>query len=312
MYQERGKMRNTYLKALYNLAKNDKNIVSLVADNGLIVYDDFRKDFPERYFNFGIAEGNMITVAAGMASCGKIPFVYTINAFLAYRAYEFLRDDVCFQNQNVKIIGIGSGLTYSTLGPSHHTTEDIGLLRSLPNLVVFSPSTRQETEWVMKETYKIKGPVYIRLSNNSKEFYKENVCFNLGVPSVVKKGTDITLMTTGSIISEAMKAAELLEYDGISTEVVSIHTLKPLDFSVLAEIASKTGKVVVLEEHNVIGGLYSAIAEAFVEQKIQVPCLKIGLKDTFAVDYGNLEDVRKANGLDFKSIYHHIRVFSGR
>ena len=152
------KMRNTYLNALYAMAKEDENIISLVADNGLIVYDDFRRDFSDRYFNFGISEGNMIAAAAGMASCGKIPFAYTISAFLAYRAYEFLRDDVCFQNQNVKIIGIGSGLTYSTLGPSHHTTEDIGLLRSLPNLTVFSPATKAEVKWMMHEAYKKKGP----------------------------------------------------------------------------------------------------------------------------------------------------------
>lgn len=167
-------MRDTYLKILYELAKRDSNVVSLVCDNGLIIYDDFRRDFPDRYYNFGIAEANMVGAAAGMASCGKIPFVYTISAFIAYRAYEFLRDDVCFQNQNVKLIGIGSGLTYSTLGPSHHTTEDIGLLRSLPNLTVFSPATRAEVRWMMEEAYRIRGPVYIRLGNNNDEYYKEN------------------------------------------------------------------------------------------------------------------------------------------
>lgn len=304
-------MRNTYLSALYDLAKNDENVISLVADNGLIVYDDFRRDFPDRYFNFGISEGNMVTAAAGMASCGKIPFAYTISAFLAYRSYEFLRDDVCFQNQNVKIVGIGSGLTYSTLGPSHHTTEDIGLLRSIPNLIVFSPSTKAEVKWMMKEAYLREAPVYIRLSNNSNEYYDEGALFKLGIPSIVKTGRDITIMTTGSIINEVVKAAKLLEDEGISAEIVSVHTLKPLNTASIAELASKTGKLVVVEEHNIIGGLYSAIAEALVEQQICVPCLKIGLQDVFAVDYGNIDDVRMANGLDYLSIYNEVKVFCG-
>ncbi len=300
-------MRDTYLNALYSLAKNDENIISLVADNGLIVYDDFRRDFPDRYFNFGISEGNMLAAAAGMASCGKIPFAYTISAFLAYRAYEFLRDDICFQNQNVKIVGIGSGLTYSTLGPSHHTTEDIGLLRSIPNLVVFSPSTKAEVKWMMRETYRHQGPVYIRLSNNKEEYYKEEMSFQMGVPSVIKKGKDVTIMTTGSIVNEVMKAAECLKADDICAEVVSVHTLKPLDATAIVELVSRTGKLVVVEEHNVIGGLYSAIAEALVEKQICVPCLRIGLQDVFAIDYGDIEDVRAANGLDYQSIYLQIK-----
>lgn len=304
-------MRDTYLKALYRLAKKDKNVISLVADNGLIVYDDFRRDFPDRYFNFGISEGHMLTAAAGMASCGKMPFAYTISAFLAYRGYEFLRDDVCFQNQNVKIVGIGSGLTYSTLGPSHHTTEDIGLLRSIPNLAVFSPATKAEASWMMEEAYKIEGPVYIRLSNNNVEYYVEGMSFEMGVPSVVASGKDVTVMTTGSILQEAMNAAKLLEMDGIRVEVVSVHTLKPLNSAAVAELVSKTGKLVVLEEHNVIGGLYSAVSESLVEQQVSVPCLKIGLQDVFAIDYGDIDDVRKANGLDARTIYHKVKMFCG-
>ncbi len=302
-------MRDTYLKTLYDLAQNDSEVVSLVSDNGLIVYDDFRRDFPDRYYNFGIAEENMVAAAAGMASCGKIPFAYTISAFIAYRAYEFLRDDVCFQNLNVKLVGIGSGLTYSTLGPSHHTTEDIGLLRSLPNLIVFSPATRAEVKWMMKEAYKIKGPVYIRLSNNKEEYYKEGTHFLLGQPSVVKEGKDVTIMVTGTIINEVMQAVKALEEDGINAEVVSVHTLKPLDTKKIAELAQRTGRLITVEEHNVIGGLYSAIAESMARENVMVPNLSIGLYDTFAVDYGQLRAVRKANGLDAVSIYKKIRNF---
>ncbi len=302
-------MRDTYLKILYELAKRDSNVVSLVSDNGLIVYDDFRQDFPDRYYNFGIAEANMVGAAAGMANCGKIPFVYTISAFIAYRAYEFLRDDVCFQNQNVKLIGIGSGLTYSTLGPSHHTTEDIGLLRSLPNLVVFSPATRAEVKWMMEEAYRIKGPVYIRLGNNGEEYYKEEVKFSVGKPKIVKKGKDITIMVTGAIINEAMKAAKWLKEDGIDVQVVSIHTLKPIDTEAVAKLLEKTEKLVTIEEHNIIGGLYSTIAEVMVDKKIVIPLLKIGLNDTFAEGYGKIENVRSMNGVGIQEIYSRIKGF---
>lgn len=302
-------MRNAYLKMLYGLAEKDSEVVSLVSDNGLIVYDDFRRDFPERYFNFGIAEENMVAAAAGMASCGKIPFAYTISAFIVYRAYEFLRDDICFQNQNVKLIGIGSGLTYSTLGPSHHTTEDIALLRSLPNLTVFSPATRAEVKWMMEEAYRIKGPVYIRLGNNSDEYYAKNVKFITGVPGVIKTGEDVTIMVTGTIINEVMQAVELLEAEGISAEVVSVHTLKPLDSESILNIVQKTRKLVVVEEHNVIGGLFSAIAEVMATENFMVPNLAIGLQDVFAVDYGKIDDVRRANKLDSKHIYSKIIGF---
>ena len=304
-------MRSTYLNMLYELAQKDEKIVSLVADNGLIVYDDFRRDFPDRYFNFGIAEGNMVAAAAGMASCGMVPYCYTINAFLAYRSYEFIRDDVCFQNQNVRIVGIGTGLAYSTLGPSHHTTEDIMLLRSLPNLTVFSPATRTEVRWMMKESYKINGPVYIRLGNNQKEFYESDPRFVLGEPAIVKKGTDITIMTTGPILNEVMMASDLLSQAGINAEVISVHTLKPLNNEVIADMATATGRLVVVEEHNVIGGLYTTIAEALGDCNQMVPVLKIGLEDQFAVGYGSLEEVRMANGLDYNSIYQKIIRFIG-
>lgn len=251
----------------------------------------------------------MVAAAAGMASCGKIPFAYTISAFIAYRAYEFLRDDVCFQNQNVKLIGIGSGMTYSTLGPSHHTTEDIGLLRSLPNLIVFSPATRSEVRWMMQEAYQMKGPVYIRLSNNTQEYYPEDMQFHLGRPAQVKPGKDITLFVTGTLINEVMKAADKLEMDGMSVQVVSVHTLKPLDAKSISEIVSQTGCFITIEEHNIVGGLYSAVAQALAEEQIMMPNLAIGLQDTFAVDYGQLQNVRCANGLDWESIYKRIKIF---
>lgn len=302
-------MRDTYLKVLYELAAGDQEVVSFVADNGMIVYDDFSRDFPDRYFNFGISEGNMVAAAAGLASCGKIPFVYTIGAFLAYRSYEFIRNDVCFQNQNVKIVGIGMGLTYSTLGPTHHSTEDIGLLRGLPNLVVFSPATKSEMEWVTRKAYEMKGPVYIRLGNNKEDYDKENVEFSLGKPSVIKKGKDVTILFTGTIINEVMKAVNMLTSDGIEAQVVSVHTLKPINSKSVIDILSSTGKLVIVEEHNSNTGLFSAIAEIMIDENYIIPCLKIGLEDNFAIGYGNIESIRKVNGLDSGHIYKKIKNF---
>lgn len=302
-------MRNTYLKELYDFAKADDRVVSLVADNGVIVYDNFMNDFPDRFYNFGISESHMVSAAAGMASCGLIPYVYTVSAFLVYRAYEFLRDDVCYQNQNVKIVGIGSGLTYSTLGPSHHTTEDIALLRSLPNLTVFSPCCRQEVPWIMHKSYELNGPVYIRLSNNNEDYYQGDQYFRLGVPAELQAGDDVATFVTGSIAVVAMKAAHRLEAEGISVAVYSVHTLKPLDETEIAAIISKYKKIIVLDEHNMIGGVYSALTDIMISKQVIRPVLNIGLEDKFAVGYGSISDVRGMNGLAEDCVYQKIKEY---
>lgn len=302
-------MRNTYLKMLYDFAKKDERVVSLVADNGVIVYDNFMNDFPDRFFNFGISEGHMVSAAAGMASCGLIPYVYTVSAFLAYRAYEFIRDDVCYQNQNVKIVGIGSGLTYSTLGPSHHTTEDIALLRSMPNLTVFSPSTCEEVKWMMQKSYEMVGPVYIRLSNNNEEYYDSEQEFKLGVPSEIRSGEDFAIFVTGSITSVAVKVTQQFEDEGLKIAIYSVHTLKPMDEVKIAEIISKYKKIVILDEHNKIGGLYSALTEIMIAQQVYRPVINLGLEDSFAVGYGTITEVRSSNHLDEISVYGKIKDF---
>lgn len=298
-------MRDAYLNMLYYLAQQDDNVLALVADNGLIVYDKFREDFPQRFYNFGISEGNMVAAAAGMASAGKIPFVYTISSFLVYRSYEFLRNDICMQNLNVKIIGIGSGITYSTLGPTHHTTEDIGMLRSIPNLTVFSPATKTEVEWIMKKTYEIKGPVYIRLSNNKQDYYDGNQSFEIGIPSVVKHGNGTVILTTGSMLNVAMNVVE----DISEIAVLSMHTLKPVNGKKLVESLRTYDQIIVLEDHNTIGGLYTLLAEVMTEYCITKKVLRVGLDDCFAEGYGSIEDVREMNGLDNKTVRRKIKTF---
>ncbi len=300
-------MRTAYLDTLHSLAKRDPNVISLVADNGLIVYDGFRKDFPGRYFNFGISEGNMVSAAAGMASCGKIPFCYTISAFLAYRSYEFIRDDVCFQNQNVKIVGIGSGTAYSTLGPSHHATEDIGLLRPLPNLTLFSPGSPMDVRNTVRAAHKIQGPVYIRLgTNREREIYTGEYDFAVGKAEVLSEGRDISIVVTGSIVAEVLEATDLLIQQGIHARVINAHTLKPFDRECIVAAAKETGAVYTVEDHTTIGGLGSIVADVLAESGISIKFKKIGLNGCFAKGYGTPGEVRKMNGLNAQEIHRAI------
>ena len=205
-------MRTAYLNTLYELAKTDKRVYALISDNGAIVYDKYRRDLSSQYLNLGISEENMLGVAAGMANCGNIPFAYTIGAFLAYRALEFIRNDICLQNTNVKIIGTGAGMVYSMLGPTHHSTEDLGCIRSLPNLVILSPASPLEVTKATKAAYLYPGPVYIRLgTNKEQEIYKEDYDFEIGKGVQLCEGEDITIIGTGNILVDIIKAKELLE-----------------------------------------------------------------------------------------------------
>ena len=182
-------MRTAYLNALYDLAKNDKRVYAMISDNGAIVYDKYRKDLPDQYLNLGISEANMIAMAAGMASRGKIPFAYTIGAFLAYRANEFIRNDVCLQKQNVKIVGTAAGEAYPALGPTHHATEDLGCLRSFPNLTIITPASPMEVGKAVKSAYEYEGPVYLRIGTNREpEIYENDYDFRSGTGVEVRSG----------------------------------------------------------------------------------------------------------------------------
>lgn len=300
-------MRNTYLKELYEIAKKDKNVLSLVSDNGMIVYDDFRRDMPEQYFNFGISEGHMVTAAAGMASCGKIPFAYTIGSFLAYRSYEFIRLDVCLQKMNVKIVGIGAGVTYGYLGPTHHSTEDIAVLRCMPNLTLLSPATPKETKRLVHFAYETKGPVYIRLGNNlPAELYEKDQDVVPGKISILRNGTDIAVFATGEILYQAMEAAEQLQKEGIEAAVLSVHTLKPIDREGILKIAEKYPVLCSVEEHSITGGLGGLISEILTSNGCKNRLIRIGFEDCFAEGYGNRGQVLTANKLDAESIFQKI------
>ena len=300
-------MRAAYLDTLYELAGNDNNVYAVISDNGAIVYDKYRRDYPDQFINAGISEANMVAMAAGMAERGKIPFAYTIGAFLAYRAYEFILNDVCMMKKNVKLVGIGGGCSYSLLGSSHHTIFDIAVLRPLPNLTIFSPASPIEVKKCVRAAYEINGPVYIRLGTSREpEIYEYSVAFVPGKAVEVRKGTDITIISTGSIVNDVINAARILESDGISSRVLNIHTLKPMDVEGVIRACSDVKAVVVVEEHSVIGGLGSSVAEIIANHSINVKFTQMGFKD-FAEGYGKHIEVKEINGLGINDIVREVK-----
>lgn len=300
-------MRTAYLDTLYEIAQKDKRVYALISDNGAIVYDKYRRDLSKQYLNLGISEANMIGMAAGMASNGKIPFAYTIGAFLAYRAYEFIRNDVCLQNLNVKIVGTGSGEVYSALGPTHHSTEDLGGLRALPNLTILCPASPLEVRKATLAAYEHEGPIYLRLGTNKEpELYEKDYEFQIGKAVTLKEGKDITLIGTGSILKDVLDVAIQLEAEGINVRVINMHTIKPVDKDVILKAAAETGSVITVEDHNVIGGLGSAVAEIIAESGIKTQFKRIGLQG-FAVGYGTYMQMKEMNQIGIKRIYKEIK-----
>lgn len=298
-------MQSAYIGKLMEIAEQDHNVLHVLADSGTGYDEMFRRYFPDQILNFGISEEHMVAAAAGMATVGKIPFVFTAGAFLAYRSLEFIRDDVCFQNQNVKIVGMGSGLSWSSLGPTHHTTEDIGVLRTLPNLMLLSPATPRQTAKCVKTAYEHNGPVYIRIGmNHEKEFFDETYMPSDNGTDTVIEGSDILIYCTGSILEEVVEAAGMLRERGVSAKVINVWKIKPFVANLVAE---GYGKVIfTVEEHNIRGGLGSIIAEQVAYHGLGGRVIPIGIEDAFAVGYGTHRAVRAVNGLDAAGVFGRI------
>jgi transketolase len=298
---------------LYELAEKDQRVMALISDNGAIVYDKYRAAFPEQYLNCGISEANMVGVAAGLASCGKVPFAYTIASFLTYRAFEQIRNDVCLQRMNVKLVGIGAGFVYSNLGPTHHATEDIAIMRSLPELTIFSPCDSLETRKVTRAAYEIDGPVYIRLATGgSPAVHERDFDFCVGRAVSLNPGKDLTILSTGSGVYEALQAARELANEGVSAGLLNFHTIKPIDREAIVRAARETGRVLVVEEQGTNGGLAGAVAEVLLEEGAgAVKFRRLGLKDSFAEGYGNYQDMREMNGLSKQHIIDAAKALMG-
>ena len=302
--------RNSYGNALVELGKEHEELVVLDADlAGSTQTGVFGKAFPERHINCGIAEANMTGVAAGLAASGKIPFMSSFAMFATARNFEQIRNSIGYPQLNVKIAASHAGISVGEDGATHQCLEDMALMRQIPGMVVLNPADDVEARAAIKAAFEHVGPVYIRLGRlavpvlNDEETYK----FELGKGVVLKEGTDVTIFATGLEVYEAVLAAEMLEKDGISAEVVNIHTIKPIDKELVVASATKTGKVVTVEEHFTIGGLGSAVCEVLSENA-PTKVLRIGIDDVFGESGPALELIHKYE-LDAEGIYKRVKAF---
>ena len=302
--------RESYGKTLAELGAENPNIVVLDADlAGSTKTAVFGKAFPERHINCGIAEGNMMSVAAGLATCGKTVFASSFAMFASGRAYEQIRNSIGYPHLNVKIGASHAGISVGEDGATHQCNEDFAIMRSIPGMVVICPSDDVEACAAVRAAAEYDGPVYLRLGRlavpvfNDPETYK----FEMGKGVVMKEGTDVSIFATGLEVNEALGAAKLLEADGINAEVINIHTIKPIDKELVAASAKKTGKVVTVEEHSIIGGLGSAVCEALAET-VPTQVLRIGVQDVFG-ESGPAKALIAKYGLDAESIYKKVKEY---
>ena len=285
--------RQSYGEALAELGKENPNIVVLDADLSTATKTNiFAKEFPERFFDMGIAEQNLVSTAAGMSTCGKIPYVSTFAVFAAGRAYDQIRNSVCYPKLNVKICATHAGITVGEDGATHQMIEDLSLMRTIPNMTVMSVSDDTQTKWAVKEISQIDGPVYLRLSRLATPIiYDENYEFKIGKAVQFGEGTDGTIFSTGVTVAESLKAQEILKEKGINVRVIDIHTIKPIDKDIIVKSAQETNKLISIEDHNIIGGLGSAIAEVLTELYPK-QLTRMGIPDTFGKS-GKAEELMK-------------------
>ena len=299
--------RQSYGEALLEFGKENKNVVVLDADLSTATKTElFAKEFPDRFFDMGIAEQNMISTAAGMATCGKIAYASTFAVFAAGRAYDQIRNSVCYPKLNVKICATHAGVTVGEDGATHQMLEDISMMRTLPNMTVISTSDDIETKWAVKEISKINGPVYLRLSRLATPvIYNEDQKFEIGKAIQIGDGTDATIFATGVTVSEALKAQEQLKENGIDVRVVDIHTIKPIDRDIIIKCAKETKKLISIEDHNVIGGLGSAISEVLTDE-CPTKLIRLGINDTFGKS-GNAVELMEYFGITAERIIENVK-----
>ena len=294
--------RKSYGEALAQLGKENPNVVVLDADlAGATKTDMFAKQFPDRFFDMGIAEANMMATAAGFATCGKIPYASTFAVFAAGRAYDQIRNSICYPKLNVKICATHCGVTVGEDGATHQMIEDLSLMRTLPNMTVMSTSDDTQTKWAIKEIAKIQGPVYLRLARmETPIIYDENTKFEIGKAIQIGEGTDGTVFATGITVSEAIKAQEILKQERVNIRVVDMHTIKPIDKEIIIKSAKETKKLISIEDHNIIGGLGSAISEVLTEE-YPTKLIRLGIKDVFGKS-GKAEELIKYFGITADNI----------
>src|SRR2546421_2138649 len=292
-------MRNAFARQVTTLACEQSNVVLLSGDIGNRLFDDFKAKCPARFYNCGVAESNMVGVAAGMAMSGLRPICYTITPFITYRCMEQIRIDVCYHHTPVIIVGTGSGLSYASLGSTHHSCEEMGMLRLLPGLKVLAPADEMEVRACLKAALKQSDPVYMRIGKKGEPvLHTKEPELVIGKAIVMKEGKEICLLSAGTMLSESLEAARLLEEAGISTQVVSFHTIKPLDEAMLAEAFGKFKFVATVEEHSVLGGLGGSIAEWLADHPdARARLVRFGTRDEFLHETCEQEHAREYFGL---------------
>lgn len=302
--------RDSYGSALVELGKEHDNIVVLDADLANATKTVmFRKAFPERHIDCGIAEGNMMGVAAGLAAAGMVPFASSFAMFAAGRAFEQIRNSIGYPKLNVKIGATHAGISVGEDGASHQCNEDIALMRSIPGMVIINPADDTEARAAVRAAYEYAGPVYLRFGRLAVPVFNDpdNYTFEIGKGKVLREGSDVTIIATGLEVYQSLQAAEMLAADGIDAMVVNIHTIKPIDRELVVAAAKKTGKVVTVEEHSVIGGLGSAVCEVLAEE-YPVKVKRIGVQDVFG-ESGPAVELLKKYRLDGQGIYEQVKEY---
>lgn len=302
-------MRDTFVETLIEIAKKDKNVHLITGDLGFGVLKPFWEQLPDQFTNAGIAEQNMTGIAAGMAREGKIVYTYSIGNFPTLRALEQIRNDCAYHNANVKIVCVGGGFVYGSLGMSHHATEDLAIMRALPDVTVLAPGDLLEAEHATKAIYEHQGTCYLRLGRGGEKLIHENLNgFQIGKAIKIKEGNKIAIFSTGAIFDEALEASKILNKEGIEPALYSFPTVKPIDRKIIEECAKKYDLIVTVEEHNIIGGFGSAISEVLAElvgTKARV--LKVGLNDKYSSIVGSQKYLRDVYDMSSKKIVQKIK-----
>ena len=299
-------MRKAFIDTLVQIAENDNRIYLLTADMGFGLVEPFAEKYPDRFINVGVAEQNMIGIAAGLALSGKVVFVYSISNFPTLRCLEQIRNDVCYHNAKVHIVAGSTGLTYGELGSSHHATEDIAVMRSLPNMTVVSPCCLDEVVLATKAICEYNSPCYLRLGNAKNMSFKSRYDFKIGQSITKVVGDNVVLMATGSMLGATIEASGKLNEIGIRASVLNIHTIKPLDKDAIIMLAKIADVIVTVEEHSIIGGLGSAVAEVLADNSIRAKFKRMGIKDEFCTKVGSQEELLKDNKLTVDDIVREV------
>jgi transketolase len=307
-------MRNAFAEEILEIARQDERLIVLSADIGNRLFDKLKAEFPSRFYNTGVAEANNISVAAGLAASGFRPVCYTITPFITYRCYEQIKIDVCYHEMPVVVVGTGSGLSYASLGATHHSCEDIAVMRALPGIHIAAPADALEVKACLRAAFNLGKPAYIRIGKKGEPvIHREVPAFQFGSWTALRQGSDICLLSTGNMLEPSLKIADILEKSKISVSVVNCASIKPLDEEMLAGALANHDAVATIEEHSLIGGFGAAVAEWVVDQNLDAPkIIRFGTKDYFLHRVGEQEYAREKYGLGVLQITGRIESFLKR